>query len=111
MTKAKPWCISIVFVVFLLPVLGRGQESPPLTLPDALRLATERNPDLLAARQELEIARGRLVKAQYPNQFNPEIGGNAARRHFAGGPGGSTDFDVTISQELEVAGQRSKRIE
>jgi cobalt-zinc-cadmium efflux system outer membrane protein len=80
-------------------------------LPQAVELARQQNPDLLAARQELEIARGRLVKAQYPNPFNPEIGGSAARRHFADGPGGSTDFDITLSQEVEVAGQRGKRIE
>ncbi|MGH8010304.1 MAG: TolC family protein, partial [Candidatus Binatia bacterium] len=54
---------------------------------------------------------GRLVKAKYPNPFNPELGGSAARRDFAGRPGGSDDFDITLSQELEVAGQRGKRIE
>ena len=86
-----------------------GQQT--FDLPAALEMAREKNPDLQAARQELEIARGRLVRAEYPNQFNPEIGGGAGRRSNLGGSGGSTDFSIVLSQELEVAGQRSKRIE
>lgn len=103
--------ICLLVNVVLFPALSQGQEALSLTLGDALARAREQNPDLLAARQELEIARGRLVKAQYPNQFNPELGGSGARRNFAGRAGGSTDFDLTLSQELEVFGQRSKRIE
>lgn len=101
----------MLVVVVSFPALSQGQELLSLTLPDALARARAQNADLLAARQELEIVRGRLVRAQYPNQFNPEVGGGAAQRHFTGGPGGSTDFDVTLSQELEVAGQRGKRID
>lgn len=105
--------IVIALALVLLPAFSPGQESPSLSLSlsEALTLAREQNPELLAARQELEIARGRLVKAQYPTPFNPELGGSAARRDFADRSGGSTDFDVTLSQELEVAGQRGKRIE
>jgi cobalt-zinc-cadmium efflux system outer membrane protein len=111
--RIRWWYIFIALLVNagLPPALSQGQEPLSLTLPEALARAQEHNPELLAARQELEIARGRLVRAQYPNQFNPEFGGAAARRHFANGPGGSTDFDLTLSQELEVAGQRGKRIE
>ncbi len=111
--RIRWWYIFIALLVNagLPPALSQGQEPLSLTLPEALTRAQEHNPELLAARQELEIARGRLVRAQYPNQFNPELGGGGAQRHFAGGPGGSTDFDFTLSQELEVAGQRGKRIE
>lgn len=107
MTKAQ-LCILLVSVLLVCPGAGRGQD---LTLDEALARARQQNPDLLAARQELEIARGRLVRAQYPNPFNPELGGGGASRHFAEIPGSSNDFDLTVSQELEVAGQRSKRIE
>jgi cobalt-zinc-cadmium efflux system membrane fusion protein len=84
-----------------------------LTLAEALALARDHNPDLLAVRQELKIARGRLVKARYPNQFNPEVGGELADRSRGepGEGGNTTDFAVILSQELEVAGQRGKRIE
>lgn len=107
----KWWEMLLFINIVLLPTPSLGQESLSVTLPDALARVKEKNPELLAARQELEIARGRLVKAQYPNQFNPALGGGAAQRHFSTGPGGSTDFDLTLSQELEVAGQRGKRIE
>lgn len=100
----------LTFSLLLCPVPGQGKELLSLTLPEALKLARERNPDLKAARQEMEIARGRLVRARYPNPFNPEIGGTAGRRNFADALGGSTDFDISLSQELEVAGQREKRI-
>jgi cobalt-zinc-cadmium efflux system outer membrane protein len=100
----------LALALVLLPAFSYGQESRALSLSEALTLARERNHELLAARQELEIARGRLVKAEYPSQFNPELGGSVARRDFADRSGGSTDFDVTLSQELEVAGQRGKRI-
>jgi cobalt-zinc-cadmium efflux system membrane fusion protein len=52
------------------------------------------------------FTRGRLVNAQYPNQLNPELGGSSVRQHFAADPGGSTDFDITLAQELEVVGQQ-----
>jgi cobalt-zinc-cadmium efflux system outer membrane protein len=106
------WCVLIMVAAVALPAPSRSQERRSLTLSESLALARDHNPDLLAARQELDIARGRLVRAHYPNQFNPEIGGGAARRRLAdGGPQSSTDFDLTLSQELEVAGQRGKRIE
>lgn len=105
------WCVLLIVAAGAFPALSRGQEKQSLTVSEALALARDHNPDLLAARQELDIARGRLVRAHYPNQFNPELGGGGARRDFAGRPGGSTDFDLTLSQELEVGGQRGKRIE
>ncbi|MCS6925245.1 MAG: TolC family protein [Candidatus Binatia bacterium] len=110
MTKVQ-LCILCVSALFVYPGASRGQEEASLTLAEALARARRQNPDLLAVRQELEIARGRLVRAQYPNPFNPELGGGAASRHFAEIPGSSNDFDITLSQELEVAGQRRKRIE
>ncbi|MGE0825892.1 MAG: TolC family protein [Candidatus Binatia bacterium] len=109
--QSKVWCVLLIVAAVVLPAPSRGQEKPSLILSEALALARGHNPDLLAARQDLEIARGRLVRAQYPNQFNPEISGGGAHRHFADGPGGSTDFDLTLLQELEVGGQRGKRIE
>lgn len=111
--RVKPWCVLIVSVLLLLPASGQGQEIRSLTLAEALELARERNPDLLAARREREVAQGRLVKARYPNPFNPEIGGEVTNRSRGepGEVGNTADFAVTLSQELEVAGQRSKRIE
>ena len=89
---------------------GRAASAEVLTLQQALDVAHRSNPDILAARQEAEIARGRLVKARYWNQFNPEIEGGAAQRRFDAG-GSDVQRSGGLSLELEVAGQRGKRIE
>lgn len=103
-------CILLVLVFVSFPTTGWGQEPRSLTLAAALALTREQNPELLSARQALVVARGRLVKAQYPSQFNPELGGSGAHRHFAERARSSTDYDITLSHKLEVAGQRGKRI-
>jgi len=82
----------------------------PLTLERALDTARQNNPELLSARQDAEIARGRLVKARYWNQFNPEIEGGAAQRRFDSG-GSDAQRTGGVSLEIEVAGQRGKRID
>jgi len=91
-------------------LITQTAAAEPLTLEHALDLARRQNPELLAAQQEAKIARGRLVKARYWNQFNPEIEGGAAQRRF---DGGGTEVQGTggVSLEIEVAGQRGKRIE
>ena len=99
---------SICIAVAILSASARATE--PLSLDQALDKALRKNPSLLAARQELEIARGRLVRARYWNQFNPEVEGGLANREFDGG-GSDSQGSAGASLELEVAGQRGKRIE
>lgn len=103
----------IVAAIGMLPTVSRGQESLSLTFSEALTFARDRSPDLLAVRQELEIAHGRLVKSRYLSQFNPALGSEVTNRSRGepGERGDSVDFAVSLSQEIEVAGQRSKRIE
>lgn len=88
------------------------RSSRVLSLADALARARASNPDLRAAAQEVEIARGHLQKARYPSQFNPTAGGEVGHRerNEPGETGSVRDFAVTLSQEVEVAGQRSQRI-
>ena len=111
--QIKVVCLLAVAALGMLPTSSQGQESLSLTLSEALRSARDRNPDILAARQELEVARGRLVKARYPSQFNPELGSEVANRSRGepGERGSDIDFSVTLSQEIEIAGQRGKRID
>ena len=87
-------------------------SSAALSLADALARARSSNPEFRAAAQEVDVARGRLVKARYPNQFNPTVGGEAAHRerNEPGESGSVRDFAVTLSQEVEVAGQRGQRV-
>jgi outer membrane protein, heavy metal efflux system len=82
-----------------------------LTEQRAIAAALQRNPDLLAARQELESARARVVKAHYLNQFNPRVEAGASQAHFEFAPrGDDPQPQGAISLEVEVAGQRGKRI-
>jgi len=108
----------VIGIAMLVTGDGLSIEEPPgfsagrLTLADAVERARTTNPELRAATQEVEIVRGRLVKARYPSQFNPQLGGEGGYRSRSG-PGGSasaTDYGVALSQEIEVAGQRGARI-
>ncbi len=91
-------------------------HSPPvnalesLTVEQAIKAALEGNPDLLAARQELEVARGGEVNARLFNRFNPTVNGQVWNRKNPGS-GNVTDSQITLSQEVEVAGQRGLRRE
>ncbi len=81
-----------------------------LTVGQAVETALEHNPDLLAIRQEVEMARGRKVKADLFNQFNPTVNAQVWNRNNPGS-GNVTDSQVLVSQEVEVAGQRGLRRE
>lgn len=78
-----------------------------MSLGGALQTAFERSPELAARRAELEQARARLVTARtYP--YNPQVSASGARRSGAGAA--STDRGLEVSQEIEIGGQRSRRV-
>jgi len=78
----------------------------------AMAVALERNPDLMAARQQLKTAKARVVKAHYFNQFNPQVEAGASQAHFQFAPGGDEPQPQgAVSLQVEIAGQRGKRIE
>jgi outer membrane protein, heavy metal efflux system len=82
-----------------------------LSVEQAIALALRRNPDLMATRQDLETARAREIKAHYLNQFNPRVEAGASQAQFQYAPRGNEPQPTgSISLELEVAGQRGKRI-
>ena len=118
MSRSHSLTVLTICVLALVAGEGRCTEQYPvardgrLTLTEAVERAQITNPELRAAAQEVEIARGVLVKARYPNQFNPQIGGDGAHRSRSGlgGSASSTDYGVALSQEIEVAGQRGPRI-
>lgn len=110
MMKPK-YCVCL----FLFSLLCNLPSHPvnageSLTVGQAVKAALERNPELLAARQELEVARGGEVKARLFNRFNPNVNGQVWNRNNPGS-GNVTDSQVLLSQEVEVAGQRGLRRE
>ena len=97
-----------LFLSGLMTTLGAAAKDPPgWTLPEALENAFAHSPALGARRAELaEVASGLLTAGTYP--FNPELEIEAADR--SGPDGSATDRGIAIAQELELAGQRRKRV-
>lgn len=106
--KYVAYIILLFFLSNCQSYLAYAAES--LTVEQAVETALETNPDLLAARQELEVARGRKVNAFLFNRFNPNVNGQVWNRKNPGS-GNATDSQVMLSQEVEVAGQRGLRRE
>lgn len=100
------WWLAVL--AFIVPTGSPAGEA--LTVDRAIERALERNPQLLATRQEVVGARGRLEKARYLNPFNPVIEGGADERRLDQG-GTVAEPSAGLSLEVEVGGQRSKRIE
>jgi outer membrane protein, heavy metal efflux system len=116
-------CLGIAVVIFGAVALASAQQGIPLpasTPPASLQhvgqdglsverlieSASSRRADLLAARQRLAIAEGRLVQAGLrPNPvFETEYG---SPRFLAGET--EYDFSVGLSQTFELGGKRGKR--
>ena len=103
--RIEPWIGCLVGV--LLPATAGEAQASGWTLPEALDHAFAQSPVLGAGRARLTEVESGLVGARtYP--YNPELELEAADRR---GPGGSTtDLGLSLSQELEVAGQRRRRV-
>jgi cobalt-zinc-cadmium efflux system outer membrane protein len=114
----NPRRIWAVVALLSQPVGGATFAQPPnvsldestvstWTLEEALARARRDSPVLRRAEARLQAARADLVEARtYP--FNPEIGVEAAER--AGPVETSTDRGVALGQEIEIGGQRGKRV-
>jgi len=82
-----------------------GQDG--LTIDHLIETGASRRGDLLAARQRLAIAQGRLVQARL--RPNPTLDAEYGSPRFLGGEAES-DFSVGVSQAFELGGKRSKRV-
>lgn len=87
-----------------------AQEVAPLTLQAAIERAVEADPGLRAARAGVDAARGGLRQARV--RPNPELSAEVENFNGRGDLRGMTGAESTfsLSQELELAGQRSARI-
>lgn len=109
MMKRFPWCCLVAAFVFSAAGLLAQEEGtgPSLSLEQALQAAFERSPELAVRSAEVEEFRARLVTARtYP--YNPEISVEGARRSTPDAR--STDRGLEVSQEIEIGGQRGRRI-
>lgn len=81
------------------PRVLRPSDTLRLTLADARALALRSNPQLRAARLDIDVARGELRQASLLVRSNPSADVLA----------GGTGAEVGVTQEIEVAGQRGAR--
>jgi cobalt-zinc-cadmium efflux system outer membrane protein len=79
-----------------------------LTVDRLLETGFTRRADLLAARQRLAIAEGRLIQAGL--RPNPTLDSEYGSARFLGGSAENT-LDVGVTQVFETAGKRLKRVE
>lgn len=96
------------FIALILP--ANTALAKTLTVDQAIDEALRANPDFLAARQRLSAAKARLVKAHYWNPFNPVVQAGAERWRSRE-TGGVAEPTINASIEVEVAGQRGRRIQ
>ena len=77
-----------------------------------VRCALAASPDVRQARAQLDATAGRRTTAELWLPSSPTVGGTLALRHRPA-PDNATvlNWSVAISQELEIAGQRSARVE
>lgn len=90
------------------PLLGGGPAwaatESPLPLEAALQQAASRHPELLAQQRQLPIAESELIRAGYWLPENPVLQASVGR-------GGDADLGVSLSQRLDIAGQRLLRLD
>ena len=97
---------SVLALAFLC---SAGAQAEALALADAVRLAAQRHPDVVAAEKRLAAAEARAEQA-HSYRYNPEISYEAQRRRLRDG-GRTRDFYLTLAQPLEVGGKRDLRIQ
>lgn len=102
-----PLQVGALLASLLTPLGAAAQAVPGWTLTEALETAIENSPVLRGRQAERQEVASRLIGAQtYP--YNPEVSLELADRSSPGGS--TTDRVLSVSQELELAGQRSKRM-
>ncbi len=106
-TASRSLYATIVLLASLLnlPVSYAAQE---ISLEDAISIARAHNPDLAAAAQEINVARGELEQANYLSQSD-FVSENNGEYRTRSGRSNSQDWRVAMMQQFEVFGQRSLR--
>jgi cobalt-zinc-cadmium efflux system outer membrane protein len=92
----------------LVAVAAAARAGEPLGLDGAVARALRQNPEVRAAEAEVRAARARLEGASALLASNPELSGAAGARD--GEEGRTAEWEVGLSQPIEIAGQRGARI-
>ncbi len=114
LNRLRRWRRVCAFTVVSLAAPLVAQTPDPslpsggsITLEQALALAFARSPQVQESASRVALAEGVLVGARtYP--FNPVLAAERASRDD--GNERTSDGEIALSQEIEIAGQRGKRI-
>lgn len=102
------WCVRLLLAAGIVSFCSLHAQQSSMTLDEALARARQRAPQVLAARDRIAEARGRLRGAVLLLQENPTVEATVGRRYSA--TGDTTDFDLAIAQSFELGGRRGARI-
>jgi cobalt-zinc-cadmium efflux system outer membrane protein len=117
---------AAAFVVACVSARGRGahanEDSEPRRAPgprcadardadSVVACALAASPEVAEARAQVEAAAGRRATAGSFLPSNPTVAGTVANRRREEAPTSVLNWSVSISQEVEIAGQRSARLD
>jgi len=84
-------------------------QAQPLTLAEVMRRAEEASPVVLAREAQLAAVEGRQREAGRIMFNNPSLAIEAARRRAEGVSGSAGEYDIHVTQPVEIGGQQSHR--
>jgi outer membrane protein, heavy metal efflux system len=98
--------VTLFAVLALNASASAGQVR--LTMDEAVARAAQAHPDVAAARRAVDIAEAGLLRSKAWLPANPYLSGGAGTTTQQGA---GNNYGFYISQEVEIAGQRAKRID
>jgi len=99
-------------IIIACVLLLFAHNSSAMTVGQAVEAALKNNPDLQAIRLEKDAAQGRLDQAGLLLRSNPVIEGSLSRKDTQPDGGEKAkNYEVRLSQEFELAGQRGLRVD
>lgn len=101
--------LMVCSVILLMGTPAASTSQEVLTLQQALHEARERNPDFQAERLRLNVVRSERTRAGLLFPFNPEFEFETVSDRLFNNRGNG-GYSLSLSQEIEIAGQRGKRI-
>jgi cobalt-zinc-cadmium efflux system outer membrane protein len=101
-----------IITIIAISMLSSGPAFA-LTMEEAVTTGLRNNPEMQAFRFEEDAAKGQMQKAKLPPFSNPTIeGGLSLKERPQAEPGGKfRNNQISLSQSVEVAGQRGLRID
>ncbi len=99
---------SVFFLISEASIAQEEIKTKTVNLKECINIALESNLQLAAARKSMEVADAERIKSSLLLPSNPEMKTEIGARESSSER--HTDYTIALSQEIEVYGQRRKRI-